>query len=364
MSLANRDLTNISQKSSDPEDSASRKTGTVRNIDTFAAPTPVKTGVDTPLPHGIVVGNAEDERAGTGCTVLLCPQGGTGAVAVRGGAPATRETDLLRPENMVQTINAIVLSGGSAYGLDASSGVMRYLEERKIGFCFKDIYVPIVCAASLFDLTVGDSSIRPNPEMGYNACESAFSDHICVGSVGAGCGASVGKLLGERYAMKGGLGAAGISMADGLVISAFVAVNAVGTVIHRESSIPLAGVLDPTTDGRSILTDRVTIERLASGVDTSSGGNTTIGCVVTSAILNKAEATRIASVVHDAFARAIDPVHTSNDGDTVFVLCTNDISANPDTVGVYATDVMEQAIYNAVLSAKGGYDLKAAVDLL
>lgn len=333
-------------------------------LEMFAAPAPVRVGADTPLPQGILVGNAQDERAGTGCTVLLCPQGGTAAIAVRGGAPATRETDLLRPENMVQTVNAIVLSGGSAFGLDASSGVMHFLEEHRIGFCFRDIYVPIVCGASLFDLTVGDSLIRPDANMGYNACERAFSDTFSVGNVGAGCGASVGKLLGERFAMKGGLGAAGITRPDDLVVSALVAVNAVGTVIHRPSSTPLAGVLDPTTDGCSILTDRLDIEKLLETDKAISKGNTTIGCIVTNAVLTKAQATQIASMAHDAYARAIDPIHTSNDGDAIFVLSTNEYQANVDVVGISATDVMEQAIYNAVLSAKGGYNLKAAVDLL
>lgn len=314
------------------------------------------------LPSGIIVGHAHDSVGGTGCSVILCEAGAVCGVDVRGGGPATRETDLLKPENMIQSVHAIVLSGGSAFGLDAAGGVMRYLEERQVGYAVGTIHVPIVCGASLFDLTVGDPSCRPDAQMGYLACANATAAPATEGNVGAGCAASVGKILGPQNAMKSGFGTASIQT-DDLIVTAVVAVNALGNVIDRMTGETLAGVLDPLSDIPRILDPFEAFSLLMKEEHDAFSGNTTIGCVITNAQLTKAQATKIASMTHDAYARTIDPVHTSNDGDTIFVLSTDCVPFPQDIVGIYAVAAMEQAIQTAVLGAEGAFGLKSAHDL-
>lgn len=309
---------------------------------------------------GIQVGQAEDSEAGTGCTVILCKDGATAGVDVRGGGPATRETDLLNPINMVQQIHAVMLSGGSAFGLDAASGAMQYLEEHTCGFDMGVAHVPIVCGASLFDLSVGDPSVRPDKAMGYKACVNSEGNDLLEGNHGAGTGASVGKVMGFEHAMKSGIGTCGVQVQD-IQVAAIVAVNACGNVVDYESNEQLAGVYDATTNqirkAQDILYAH--LEQNAS----LPAGNTTIGCVVTNAKLDKAQCTKIAGIVHNGYARAIHPVHTMSDGDTIFVISTGEVEAMPDAIGVLATELMAKAIKRAVLKAESAYGLKAHCDI-
>lgn len=303
--------------------------------------------------EGIKIGHATDLKARTGCTVVLCETGAIAAVDVRGGGPATRETDLLRPENTVDAVNAIVLSGGSAFGLDAAGGVMRWLEEHGCGFDAGVCKVPIVCGASLFDLAVGRADVRPDAAMGYAACEAAVSvDEAEAGAVGAGAGATVGKLAGFERAMDSGLGISILGGAGGLAIAAIAAVNAVGTVVDADGT-PLAGVR--TADGAGVLSPEEALDELASLVVEGASAeasnpmaNTTISCIVTNARLTKAQATKVASMAHDGYARAINPVHTTMDGDTVFVLATGEVEAGVDQVGIAAADAIASAIRRSV----------------
>ncbi|MDR3315358.1 MAG: P1 family peptidase [Coriobacteriales bacterium] len=314
------------------------------------------------MPPGFLVGNAQDADAGTGVTVLLHKQGAVGGVAVRGAAPATRETDLLAPENSVERIHAVVLSGGSAFGLEAASGVMRWLSEQGVGFELQGNYVPIVCGASLFDLMVGAPHAYPDIAMGYEVCTVAAAS--CEsGNVGAGTGATVGKFLGSGLAMKAGLGVASSTLGD-LVVTAVVAVNALGTVVDRRTDTACAGARNPDAPGEILSVDAA-LALLAQGAlaATAPSTNTTIGCVLTNACLNKAHATHLANMTHDAYARAIEPVHTSMDGDAVFVMASGEQDVNSDVVGILATRVMEAAILDAVHAAKGAYGLPAARDI-
>lgn len=309
---------------------------------------------------GIQVGQAENIEAGTGCTVILCKDGVTAGVDVRGGGPATRETDLLHPINMVQKIHAVMLSGGSAYGLDAASGAMQYLEEHDAGFDMQVARVPIVCGASLFDLSVGNAHIRPDKEMGYAACMDAENDSILEGNHGAGTGASVGKLLGFERAMKSGIGTCGIQAGD-LQVAAIVAVNACGNVVDYETNEQLAGVYD--VDSGTILKAEDVLFQQMDALRKLPEGNTTIGCVVTNAKLDKAQCTKIAGIAHNGYARAIHPVHTMSDGDSIFVLSTGEVEVMADAVGMLATEMMAKAIKRAVLHAEGAYGLPAHNDM-
>lgn len=309
---------------------------------------------------GIQVGQAENIEAGTGCTVILCKDGVTAGVDVRGGGPATRETDLLHPINMVQKIHAVMLSGGSAYGLDAASGAMQYLEEHDAGFDMQVARVPIVCGASLFDLSVGDAHIRPDKEMGYAACMDAENDSILEGNHGAGTGASVGKLLGFERAMKSGIGTCGIQAGD-LQVAAIVAVNACGNVVDYETNEQLAGVYD--VDSGTILKAENVLFQQMDALRKLPEGNTTIGCIVTNAKLDKAQCTKIAGIAHNGYARAIHPVHTMSDGDSIFVLSTGEVEVMADAVGMLATEMMAKAIKRAVLHAEGAYGLPAHNDI-
>lgn len=391
------------------------------------------------IPRNVKIGNATDFDAATGCTVILCETGAVAGVDVRGGGPATRETDLLKPENMVQQIHAVVLSGGSAYGLDTASGVMRWLEERGFGFDVGVARVPLVCGASLFDLQIGRADVRPNAAMGYAACEDAArldERPVPQGNVGAGTGATVGKLLGPQFSTKSGLGYASVERGE-LYVGALVAVNAAGHVI-AEDGTTIAGTRCPedegfvnasgcadvsgtagtnetagangpagasgcadvcgpagtsacadasanadvgeTAAGVRMLSADEAFDRMLDAADAAKAagaelnpfsGNTTIGCVITNATLTKAQATKVSAMVHDAYARAIKPVHTINDGDTIFTVATGELAADPvdagsqaivDTVAVLGTRAMERAIRNAVMRAEPLCGVPAALD--
>ncbi len=310
--------------------------------------------------QGIRVGHCHNKDAATGCTVILCEEGASGGVAVRGGSPGTRETDLLNPMEMIQKIHAVVLSGGSAFGLDSSSGVMKYLEKKGVGFDVGVAKVPIVCSAVLFDLAIGDSSIRPNSEMGFNACVDSENTYIDLqGNVGAGMGATIGKVLGPDYAMKGGLGCCAYEI-GGLQVGAIVAVNAFGDVINPKTGEILAGAID---NNDNFLNSEITLINMHDQKVHGFKGNTTIGCIVTNGILNKAEANKISSMAHNGFARTIRPAHTMFDGDTIFTMATNKVQCDVNIVGVLATNAMEQAVINAITNAKSLYDIKSYNDL-
>jgi len=315
---------------------------------------------------GIKVGHFTDSRRPTGCTVILCEEGAVGGVDVRGAAPGTRETNLLDPINTVQQVHAVVLSGGSAFGLDTATGVMRFLEERNIGFDARVARVPIVPAAILFDLGVGDAKIRPDAEAGYKAAKAATSNAPAEGNVGAGAGATVGKLFGMDRAMKGGIGGASIRLSDGkssLTVGAIVAVNAVGDVIDPVTGKVIAGAR--TKDGKALLGSMNAILRGEPLPPLLGGAATTIGVVATDVKLDKAQATKVAQMSHDGLARTINPVHTAYDGDTIFALATGKSSraANVTLIGALAAEALAQAVVRAVKAAKRIEGLPSAAEL-
>jgi len=309
---------------------------------------------------GIKVGNAQDLKAGTGCTVVICDNGATPGVDVRGGSPGTRETDLIDPQNFVDKIHGVVLSGGSAFGLDASSGVMKYLEERNIGFDVNVTKVPIVSSAILFDLNVGDSSIRPDFKMGYEACKNAEKNECLSGNIGAGTGASVGKLFGIERAMKGGLGCYAVEVGK-LQVGAIVAVNCLGNILDPETGEQLAGLLDK--DKKNIIS---TEEQMLLSFDKEQNlflSNTTIGVVITNGKFTKAQANKIASMAHDGYGRTMRPAHSMFDGDTIFALATGEVEAEINVVGFLSAKVMEKAIIKAIKEADFAYGLKSYKDI-
>jgi L-aminopeptidase/D-esterase-like protein len=326
-------------------------------------------GCITDVP-GIEVGSAQNEEALTGCTVILAPKGAVTGVDVRGSAPGTRETDLLNPTNLVDKVHGILLAGGSAFGLDAAGGVMRYLEEKKIGFDTGVARVPIVPAAILFDLGLGDKKIRPDAEMGYQASVAASKRPPAEGNCGAGTGASVGKLFGPALAMKSGLGTASIRAA-GIVVGALVAVNAFGDVVDPKNGSILAGLrsgrVGPVRVGGN--------ERFANTVEMmkkplgrsilgfATRGNTVIGVVATNAKFTKAEATKVAQMAQDGLARAVRPAHTMLDGDTIFAMSTGNKTANLTLVGSLAAQVMADAIVRAAIVTKGAGGLPGGADI-
>jgi len=280
--------------------------------------------------------------------VVLCPEGAVAGVDVRGGAPGTRETDLLRPENLVQEIHAVLLAGGSAFGLDAAAGVMQFLEERGIGFDVQVTRVPIVCGAVLFDLAIGDSRIRPDRQMGYQACLHACAGPDVQGSVGAGAGATVGKIRGMAWAMKGGVGMDALETGS-LKIGALVAVNCLGDVVDPDTGETLAG---PRNGNEQPLADTETLMlRSSVGKTNLFSGNTTIGVVATNAVLTKAQAAKVASMAQDGYARTMRPAHSFVDGDTIFALSTGAVAADLNVVGFLAARVMERAVVSAVKNA-------------
>ncbi len=309
---------------------------------------------------GIKIGNAQNLEGGTGCTVIICEEGAWAGVDVRGGGPASRETELLKPVNMVEQIHAVMLSGGSAYGLAAGDGAMQYLENKGVGFDVGVAVVPIVCGASLFDLVVGDPKCRPDKAMGYEACVNAEKNQPEEGNAGAGTGASVGKFLGVERMMKGGLGIYAAQIGT-VQCAAVVAVNALGDVVDVNTGKILAGILNE--DKTELYgTEKVMFEEIDRNRNVFSG-NTTIGCIITNAKLSKAQANKLASIAHNGFARAIRPVHTSVDGDTIFVMATGEAEVGQDALGAMATEVMARAINRAVLKAQPAYGLKAAVEI-
>jgi len=316
-------------------------------------------GALTDVP-GIRVGHWTNRDAATGCTVVLCEEGAVAGVDVRGSAPGTRETDLLRPMNLVARAHAVVLSGGSAFGLDAAGGVMRYLEERRVGYETGAGPVPIVPAAILFDLGIGDARIRPGLGEGYQACLSAGDAEVSEGCVGAGTGATVGKALGMGQATKGGLGTASTQGADGVMVAALVAVNAFGDVIEPGTGRVLAGPRRP--DGAGFAG---TAELLGHGDGWQSTfpNSTTIGVVATNARLDKEQVNKVAQMAQDGIARSISPCHTMYDGDALFTLSLGQEAADVNAVGVLAAEVVSEAIVRAVKLADSLAGIPAISDL-
>lgn len=299
--------------------------------------------------RGVKVGHWTDAEALTGCTVILTPGGAVGGVDVRGSAPGTRETDLLRPGQWVERLHAILLTGGSAFGLSAASGVMKFLEEQGVGLDTGEVRVPIVPAAVLYDLAVGDPFIRPDELAGVKACVSA-ADEPTRGNVGAGTGATVGKVLGKDRAMKGGLGTASIALPDGLIVSAVVAVNALGHVQDPLTGEIMAGPRDdenqPTDAVGAMLFQR------EGKIAPIPGTHTTIGAIITNARLDKCQANRLASSAHNGLARTVAPVHTRYDGDTFFAAATGEVEASIDLVTALTAEVVEEAVIDAIDSAE------------
>ena len=313
---------------------------------------------------GLKVGHFTDPRRPTGCTVLLCPEGAVAGVDVRGAAPGTRETDLLHPLATIAEVHALLLTGGSAFGLAAADGVMQWLEARGFGVPVGPARVPIVPAAVLFDLWVGDARIRPDAAAGFAACEAATDQPPAQGSVGAGAGASVGKLFGIAGAMKGGIGTAAIQV-GGITVAALVAVNAMGDVIDPATGQIVAGARAP--GGRQTIN---LMQALCAGqlpAPLMAGMATTIGIVATDAVLTKTQANKLAGMAHDGLARAINPVHTSQDGDAMFALATGGagLPGHLTVLGALAAEVTARAVLNAVRAATGlsAHHLPSACDL-
>jgi L-aminopeptidase/D-esterase-like protein len=334
----------------------------VRPEKSSAAGLPATAGL-TAVP-GLKVGHYTAAERPTGCTVILAEAGAVAGVDIRGGAPGTRETDLLDPINTVQRVHAVVLSGGSAFGLDAASGVVRFLEERGVGFDVGVAKVPIVPAAVLFDLAVGDKPhVRPTADNGYRAAQAAADGPVAEGNVGAGAGATVGKIAGRARAMKGGLGTAAATLPGGLIVAALVAANAVGDVLDPATGRLIAGVR--TEDGRALADARALLRTGGFKPLGRPGEHTTIGVVATNAMLDKAQARKVAQMAQDGFARTIVPAHTPLDGDTIFALATGDLPGEADvmTIGALAAEVVALAVVRAVRAATGLPGLPAARDL-
>jgi L-aminopeptidase/D-esterase-like protein len=311
---------------------------------------------------GIAVGHFTNTRRPTGCTVILTPKGAVGGVDVRGAAPGTRETELLSPLNTVEVVHAVLLSGGSAFGLDAAGGVMRWLDERGIGVPVGPVRVPVVPAAVLFDLQMGDGSIRPDAHAGYAACMAASTEAPVEGNVGAGAGAVVGKLFGLGRAMKGGLGCASVRVA-GITVGAIVAVNSTGDVIDPATGRLVAGAR--SADGLRLYGSTRAMLQGELPTHIAVGAATTIGVVATDAVVTKSQANKIAQMAHDGLARSINPVHTQSDGDTLFALGTGEsgLSVNITVLGTLAAEVMAQAVLSAVRAAESLPSLPACRDI-
>ena len=310
------------------------------------------TGSLTEVP-GIKVGNFTHTRRLTGCTAVLCEGGAVAGVDVRGGGPGTREIELLRPEMSVERVHAIVLAGGSAYGLSAADGVMRYLEQKGIGYRAGEAIVPIVPAAILFDLRGDDWHIRPDAAAGFEAAKAATNAPVAQGNVGAGAGAVVGKMLGGRP-MKGGLGSASLRFDDGLVVGALAAVNAIGDVVDPDTGEILAGAR--AADGKGFLDTARQLREGTTFPEPRPGENTTLGIVAANVDWTKAQATKVAQMAQDGVARAVRPAHMPFDGDTIFAIGTGGLPVDGNSLGrlgALAADVMAQAIVSAILHAEG-----------
>jgi len=310
---------------------------------------------------GIKVGHWTDLEGGTGCTVVLCPEGAVAGVDVRGTAPGTRETDLLNPVCMVDQVHAILIGGGSAFGLAAADGVMRWLEEHGYGFDVGVARVPIVPAAILYDLPLGDAKSRPTAESGYAACEAASDGPIMEGTVGAGTGAAAGKIMGLRRATKSGLGAASMAMSGGVVVAALVAANPFGQIVDPQSGATIAGPRKPT--GGFADTVDFAASMMGRAALNLAGTNTTLAVVATNVKLDKAGATKVAQMAQDALARTTRPAHTHFDGDTVFALSYGEKQADLSLIGALAADVLASAIVRAVRAADSLHGIPCAAEV-
>lgn len=310
--------------------------------------------------EGLRIGQAENAQAGTGCTVLIAPEGAPCGLDIRGGGPAGRETGLLDPLASAAVIHAVVLGGGSAYGLDAGGGVMQYLAEHGIGFDVGVAKVPLVCQSDLFDLTVASADVYPDRAMGYAACVASESGNYQDGSHGAGTGATVGKFFGMEFCMKSGIGSYAVQVGE-LKVGAIVAVNALGDVYDWKTGRMVAGLLNQEKNGLRSTTDEM--YKSYAVVNNKFTGNTTIGIVLTNGCFNKTQLTKIAGMTHNGYARAIRPVHTSADGDSIYAMSLGQVAADQDMVGTLAADVMAEAILRAVKSVEGAYGYPAAADL-
>jgi L-aminopeptidase/D-esterase-like protein len=301
---------------------------------------------------GVEVGHFTDTRRPTGCTVVIVREGAVAGVDVRGAAPGTRETDLLAPTHLIERVHGVLLAGGSAWGLDAASGVMRWLEEQGVGFPVGPVRLPIVPGAVLFDLMLGDASVRPDAAAGYRACELASTKPPAQGNVGAGTGAVVGKIFGIERAMKGGIGSASVTV-EGITVGALVACNAVGDVIDPDTAQVVAGAR--SRNGKSLFDSRRALLRGEAPKPLLAGTNTTIGVIATDAVITKAQASRLATMAHDGLARCINPVHTMSDGDTLFALGTGRAGGalGMMTLGTMAAEATAMAVLRAVRAAQG-----------
>lgn len=310
--------------------------------------------------ENLKIGSAENKEAGTGCTVLLFEQGAPAGLDVRGGGPASRETELLKPTAAAEVIHAVLLSGGSAFGLDAAGGVMQYMEERNLGLDVGITKVPLVCQSCLFDLMVGDYRVRPDKAMGYEACANAEAGNYQDGNYGAGCGATVGKLYGKDFCMKSGIGSYAVQIGE-LKVGAIVAVNSLGDIYNWRTGEKVAGLLAP--DKKSFLVMEDEIYKSYEIVKNKFVGNTTIGAIVTNAKFNKTQLCKLAGMTHNGYARSIRPVHTSADGDSIYAVSVGEVAADLDMVGTLAAEVMSEAILRAVNSADSAYGCAAVKDL-
>lgn len=311
--------------------------------------------------EGVQIGQAENQEAGTGCTVLLLGKNGAPAgLDVRGGGPASRESELLKPMAAAGVIHAILLSGGSAFGLDAAGGVMRYLEEHDIGFDVGVTKVPLVCQSCLFDLTVGDRRVRPDAAMAYQACENARAGNYRDGNFGAGTGATVGKLLGMDHCMKSGMGSYAVQVGD-LKVGALVAVNALGDIYDEATGRKVAGLL--AEDHHTFLDAEQVALQKTEVQENKFVGNTTLGVILTNAAFDKARLCKIAGMAQDGYARAIRPVHTTADGDSIYAVSLGNLQADQDVVGALGAKVMAKAILRAVQAATSAYGYPAVSDL-
>ena len=317
--------------------------------------------------ENIKIGNAQNKEAATGCTVIICERGAVTGLDVRGGGPASRESELTKPFASAEIIHAVLLSGGSAFGLDASGGVMKYLEERNIGFDVGVTKVPLVCQSCIFDLRIGDYKVRPDINMAYEACINAENNNPKMGNYGAGTGTCVGKILGTDYIMKSGLGFYAVQI-DDVKVGAVVSVNAFGDIYDYDNGKMMAGLLNENKDGlRSSEDELIKITQNKNLTFTSTANdivtNTTIGAVITNAKFTKSQMGKIASMAHNGFARTIKPVHTTLDGDSIYAMSVGDINANLDAVGTIAAIVMGRAINNAVKSAEASHGFKCYSDI-
>ena len=312
--------------------------------------------------ENIKIGNAQNNDAGTGCTVIICEKGAVTGLDVRGGGPASRESELMKPTAASGFINAVLLSGGSAFGLDAAGGVMEYLEEKNVGFDVGITKVPLVAQSCIFDLSVGDMKVRPDKVMAYEACVNSENNNPSMGNAGAGTGATVGKLGGMATAMKGGLGSYAVQIGD-LKVGAIVAVNACGDIFDYDTHEIIAGLLTP--DLKNFANTEQVIYQMCeaamaaggSGIENKEMQNTTIGVIITNGKFTKAQMNKIATMAHNGYARTINPVHTSMDGDSIYAMSVGEVVADMDMVGTLAANVMGHAVCDAIRKAEDAYGI-------